>query len=249
MPRTDSKNAGKGFIRLNRSDETIELLKYPMAFVLLSVISLRAKRSANTFTVQQLEVGECVLGDHNNYGMKEHQYRAAKQILENCRLVEFRTTNKGTIAKLIDKRIFDINVEKSAGETSDRTLSKNEQETTNNNKNNSNNLRSVALQKNQDGSSDWILEEIARVAQLPSLDGTLRENKQAAVRLMQKICDVTNNDLAKAQQNIIAAIEMAARDPFHSKNFTSVMYLERHIIKILKASHISQSEISNGFIS
>ena len=42
-------------------------------------------------------------------GLTQQEYRTAKNLLEKLGLVTFRGTNRGTIAKLIDYTIFDIN--------------------------------------------------------------------------------------------------------------------------------------------
>ena len=90
-----------------RSAEAMELIAANgNAFTLAYIIGYRARYS-DTFNRHQLARGEALLGDFKNYGMTEQEYRTAKEMLENHKFATFKTTNKGTIAKLTDSRLFD----------------------------------------------------------------------------------------------------------------------------------------------
>jgi|WetSurMetagenome_2_1015567.scaffolds.fasta_scaffold71170_3 hypothetical protein len=97
-----------GFLKLNRGSSTTELLKDKNAFILLTQISLRARRDS-AFNPEGLSTGEAMIGDHKCIGLSQREYRTAKKHLEKYGFATFKTTSKGTIAKLIDSRIFDIN--------------------------------------------------------------------------------------------------------------------------------------------
>jgi hypothetical protein len=99
-----------GFVKLMRSDETLALMKNPNAFTLVSVIAYRAQRT-DTFNVHGLVAGEALLGDHKEYGMTHSQYRTAKKNLRKWGIAAFRSTNRGTIARLLDDDVYDINRE------------------------------------------------------------------------------------------------------------------------------------------
>lgn len=101
-----------GFLMLQRSKETEELLREPGCFTLLTLIAYRARRT-DGFSVHGLKPGEALIGDHGSCGLTQRQYRTAKVKLENWRFATFRATNRGTIAKLCDSRIYDINEEPS----------------------------------------------------------------------------------------------------------------------------------------
>ncbi|MHC4496421.1 MAG: hypothetical protein ACYSYM_11435, partial [Planctomycetota bacterium] len=103
-----------GFIKLIRSEQTRELQKDPNAFTLLSVIACRARRTS-MFDTQDLKLGEALIGDYKNYGMTEQEYRTSKTKLKRWGFATFKATTKGTIAKLTDKSIYDINIEPSNG--------------------------------------------------------------------------------------------------------------------------------------
>lgn len=95
-------------LRLLKSEATNELLKDHNAFILFTYIALRAKRSGD-FSVHGLTIGEALLGDHDTYGMSRQTYRTALAHLKKYQIINHRTTNKGTIVKIVCKTIFDIN--------------------------------------------------------------------------------------------------------------------------------------------
>lgn len=107
-------------VRLLKGENTFELLKDHSAFILFTFISLRAKR-AGDFSIHGLEIGEAMLGDFETYGMTESVYRTAKKNLRKYGIISTRTTNKGTIAKILCKTIFNINDEAVVEKLTDRS--------------------------------------------------------------------------------------------------------------------------------
>ncbi|UCE07357.1 MAG: hypothetical protein JSW07_04815, partial [bacterium] len=108
------------FLKLMKNKETMELLtNAPNAFMLLTQIALRAKRT-NDFNVYGLTVGQALVGDYKSIGLTEKKYRNAKAKLEAWGFATFKGTNKGTIANVINSRVFDIN-EEGGGRTKGRT--------------------------------------------------------------------------------------------------------------------------------
>ncbi len=101
-----------GFIKLMRTEKTRELMKNADTFLLATVIAFRARRNSD-FNVFDLKVGESFLGDYENYGMTARRYRTAKDRLEKWSIATFRTTTRGTIAKLCETGIYDINADAS----------------------------------------------------------------------------------------------------------------------------------------
>ena len=134
-----------GFIKLMRSDEAKELLENePNCFLILNLIAYRAKRT-NAFSALDLKIGEALLGDNGACGLTSRNYRTAKEKLQKWGFATFKTTNKGTIAKLVDNRVFDINEEEDDKQndsqpTSDRQTT-DSQTTTNKECNNEKNER------------------------------------------------------------------------------------------------------------
>lgn len=94
----------------NRSPETDELLRDPLALALLAQIAIRA-RWRTAFSSDGLEIGEALIGDHKSLGMTRAEYRTRIDRLKRWQQITTRTTNKGTIAKLISTVVFDINAE------------------------------------------------------------------------------------------------------------------------------------------
>ena len=119
----------KPFIKMIKSKEAFELMKKPNAFILLTQIAYRAKRT-NDFSIHGLEIGEALIGDYKSIGLTEKKYRTAKAQLQSWGFAAFKGTSKGTVAKLINSRIFDIN-EECGGRT--RGRSKGDQRATNKN--------------------------------------------------------------------------------------------------------------------
>lgn len=125
----------KGFIQLIRESKEFDMLilRRPTAFVLLTLIAKRAKRT-NDHPYPELEMGEALIGDYEIYGATERTYRTDKQYLKKLKFSTFRTTNRGTIAKLTNSSVFDINIgdEGRANRQRERQIS-DDQATTNNN--------------------------------------------------------------------------------------------------------------------
>ncbi len=101
-----------GFIKLWRDNEDVDAMfskGYHNEFILLTIIALRARRTQSK--VADLQIGQALIGDYENYGLTEKKYRTAKKNLEKWGLVAFKGTSKGTIATLIESSIYDINIE------------------------------------------------------------------------------------------------------------------------------------------
>ena len=125
-----------GFIKFMRSDNARELLKRPKCFALLAQIAQRARRSGE-LNIHDLGTGEALVGDRDSIGLTQQEYRTAKKFLEKHGLAAFRVTNRGTIARLKDQTIFDINLTQDNQPANRRATSwqqpANEQVTTNKN--------------------------------------------------------------------------------------------------------------------
>jgi hypothetical protein len=99
---------GAGWFRAMRGPDALEVIAAnPLAYVLAAVICHRA-RFSGTFNRYGLALGEALLGDHQSYGMTERQYRTAKHQLAKWRFATFKATTKGTVARLMDSRLFSV---------------------------------------------------------------------------------------------------------------------------------------------
>ena len=97
-----------GWFKASRGPEPLELIaSNPLCYVLAAVIAHRARWS-DKFNRHGLEMGEALLGDFAQYGMSERQYRTCKENLQKWGFATFRTTNRGTIGKLCDSRLFAV---------------------------------------------------------------------------------------------------------------------------------------------
>ena len=120
-----------GYFEATRSEDALELLRAnPLALALAYYIAARANWRGG-FNRRGLKFGEAFLGDFENYGMSERNYRTAKMQLAKWNFATFKATNRGTIAKLTDARLFKINPPKGDGLGADKRRMADGQPTTN----------------------------------------------------------------------------------------------------------------------
>jgi hypothetical protein len=100
----------------SRAPEVDELMHFPFAFTLLTQIARRARRTTEGFNPHGLRTGEALIGDHTSIGASQQNYRTAKKRLDEWGFASFRPTTKGTIARLLDTRVYDINIGASPNE-------------------------------------------------------------------------------------------------------------------------------------
>jgi hypothetical protein len=98
------------FVKAMRNEQAAFLDTNPLANHVLNVVARRARRTPDP--LNGLQVGECFVG-HKGLGLSEQQYRTVKKNLQKWGLVEFkkaeRVTDRGTVAKLLNSDIYDIN--------------------------------------------------------------------------------------------------------------------------------------------
>ena len=113
-----------GFIKLNRGPDTDDLLLDPQAFALLCQVAMRARRTGG-YNVHALEVGEALIGDHRKIGLTRRQDpNADSTAWSSAGFLTIKTTNKGTIARLANSRIFDINSDEHGQQNGHRAATK-----------------------------------------------------------------------------------------------------------------------------
>jgi len=98
------------YLMLNRTLDTKELLRDPHAFVLLTLVALRARRT-NGIDTDSLTIGQALIGDYETIGLTRQEYRTALKHLEKYQILTTQPTNKGTVATLCNSTIYDINSE------------------------------------------------------------------------------------------------------------------------------------------
>jgi hypothetical protein len=140
MKKTNANN--NSFIMLKRSQTTLELMKDPNCWVLLSQIAYRAMRT-NNYNIYNLKKCQALVGDIESIGLTQAEYRTALKKLVKWKFITTERTNKGTIATLINTDIFDINAEKDDNQSENQTYIKHRSSTQqiNTNKNDNNNKK------------------------------------------------------------------------------------------------------------
>ncbi len=91
-------------IKINK--ETDSLMKDTNTFLMLLTIAYNAKRE-NLFSIPDLEIGEAFL-TADICRMSVTTFRTTKKKLEKWGFASFRTTNKGTIAKMTTDKFFEL---------------------------------------------------------------------------------------------------------------------------------------------
>ena len=86
--------------------ETDYLMKDTDAFLMLLKIAYNTKRE-DSFSIPDLEVGEAFI-TAEIVGMSQQTFRTTKKKLAKWGFVEFRTTTRGTIARMVTDKFFRI---------------------------------------------------------------------------------------------------------------------------------------------
>jgi hypothetical protein len=131
------KTQEQKFIQLRHGNpETLELIKHPNEWSLLTLIAIRARRTQSSTNVKCLELRQALIGDYKSCGLTHQKYRTAKKNLTKWKIATFKSTNKGTIATLCDDSIYNINIDDGNNplnnQTTNRQQTDNKQATTNN---------------------------------------------------------------------------------------------------------------------
>jgi len=98
-------------VKLLRSSITDALLGDKNAFHLLIVIALRARWSSEP-SLDRLTYGQAQIGDCETIDLTPKEYRCAKDRLAKWRLATFTGSRAGTIATLLDNRVFSLSDER-----------------------------------------------------------------------------------------------------------------------------------------
>jgi hypothetical protein len=156
------------FIKTARNSQLADFIirKRPTAFVLLYLIAKRAKRT-NDHPDKSLEIGEAEIGDYESYGVTRQVYRTDLEWLVTNQLVTTKSTNKGTIVKLVNYEVFDINAEQPTTKLTRNQPTTNQQLTTNKNDKNEKKLRTISPYPLLSSIGDAEIQRIADLYQVP----------------------------------------------------------------------------------
>ena len=117
-----------------RHDDVEQLIvQKPKAFLLLTLIAWRARRSDERCKFTGLDQGQAMIGDYKSCGLSRQEYRTALRWLEANQFVTIKATSKGTIATVTSADVYDINAEGANHQTTIKQPSTNHQLTTNKN--------------------------------------------------------------------------------------------------------------------
>ena len=97
--------SSRGFLKLQRGEITEFLLRDPNGFALAALIALRA-RFNDAPGPDGLGFGQARVGDHSACGLSRKEYRSALGRLERLGLIRIQSSRRGTIATLVDSRMF-----------------------------------------------------------------------------------------------------------------------------------------------
>lgn len=86
--------------------ETDYLMKDADAFLMLLKIAYNTKRE-DSFSIPDLEIGEAFI-TAEIVGMSQQTFRTTKRKLAKWGFVDFKTNNKGTIARITTDKFFKI---------------------------------------------------------------------------------------------------------------------------------------------
>ncbi len=142
----------ESYIKLYRSRFTDELMKNSSAFMLLTQIAIRARRT-DVFNVENLKLGEALLGDYKSIGLTRQKYRTALKNLEKWDFITIKSTSKGSVATICNNEVYDINISSNNQQANHRATidqpSSNHQATTNKNVKNEKNVKNVNYEQNK----------------------------------------------------------------------------------------------------
>ena len=77
------------------------------AFILAYALAYRARWNDSAFNPFHLQPGEAIC-DYQNWGLSEQEFRSARAKLEEWGFATFRATNRFSVGKLVDTRLFSI---------------------------------------------------------------------------------------------------------------------------------------------
>lgn len=115
-----------GFVKYNRSEQSKRLHARPNENHVLSVIAYRISREGNP--VKGVQVGECIISDYDNFGLKRQPMRTAIANLRKWGYITTRATNKTTYAKLVNTEVYDCNLNEANQQNNQQLTNKNTNE-------------------------------------------------------------------------------------------------------------------------
>jgi len=236
-----------GFIQLKRGSATWELLADGSAFLLLTAIALRARRT-DGFNRHGLKVGQALIGDCKAYGLSPRQYRSAKARLQRYGLIDFKTTNSGTIATLRDNSIYDINEDR-ARQAKDKPTTTDRQTTDGQATTNKNEKKERKEKKEKTypvNSVEFTLSKLLLDLIVENKSDFRRPDLQSWARHVDRMIRLD----AREPERIEAVIGACRRDPFWQNNILSTAALRKHFDRLeLQAQRHAPKESTRDIVA
>lgn len=213
------------FLKLMNSDSTLQFIaKHPKAFTLLCFIAKRTNR----------ETGEALIGDFTAMGMTRQEYRTALSCLTNKQptnnqQVTIKTTNRGTVAKLISTSIIDLNMEETTTKSTKTQPEVNQKTTTNKEVRSKNKELITPIGVIETGSRvDRRIPEISNM--LTALKEKIGISDFADSAIERNIAKHCVNLLGKiGKDEFVRRLDIILQDSFKHKNCNSIRYVYNQI--------------------
>jgi len=117
------------FVKLMTFPHVKELIStHPLAFAILSLAAVRARWSIHS--ISKLEIGEAMIGygdfegKGKGTGMTHREYRTNLNKLVNSGFATIKTTNQGTLIKIINTDIYDVSRKRNDTQNDNQSTSK-----------------------------------------------------------------------------------------------------------------------------
>ena len=206
-----------GFIKLNRSNETLELLNDPNAFILLTVIALRPPDRR----VQRLQP-PVRRGPHRRLQEVRPDPSAIPHRNETSRslgLARFKPTTRGTVATLCGVRVYDINGTAGVQQATNAGPTDDQQATTNKNEKN---------EKKEKKEKKRRLCELLWSLILERKPDFRRPDLESWSEPMDAMLEADG----RSAERIEAVIRWCRKDPFWSTNILTPASLRKHFDRL-----------------
>lgn len=199
-----------------------------------------ANHDENSFMIRGnlVEVKRGFIGCSEDTLAKKWKWSRGKvrRFLKHLETVQQIVHHKSSVLSLIEVKnynTFQVNDTKNG--TTDSTTERQQtvqQTDTNKKDKNVKNEKNIPTEYGRADINEVILF-LKKTMNIPALDGSEKQNRFAAKRLIDKLSKIKDHESAMA--NIKAAIQIASIDSFWKTKVTSVRALEQHIITILKS--------------
>jgi len=184
--------------------------------------ALRARRT-DEFNIHNLKTGQALIGDYRRCGLTHQQYRTAQKHLALWGLAAFKPTSRGTVATLLDHRIYDIN-DTPAQQTNNKQTT-NDQQTGN---------KQPTTNKNDKNEKNEKKEKAELLCELLSQEIRRRKSdfrEPPREQWLEPMAAMLELD-GRSAERVEAVIQWSQRDPFWSVNILSPAALRKHFDRL-----------------